>query len=86
MIGENCVECESFLYAIADCLYPEDKDLIDILYLSNDLDEELGEYIVDTLNVYIPFFVSDKKIFFRMDILELKDLFCSEIEKKRLIK
>jgi hypothetical protein len=86
VIGENCVECESFLYSIADCLIPSDKDLIDILYLSSDLDEELGEYIVDTLNVYIPFFISNQKIFFKMDVLELKDLFCREIEKKRLIK
>jgi hypothetical protein len=83
VIGENCAECDSFLYSIADCVDKYDAEYIEIIYLSNDLDEELGEYIVSKLNVYIPFFISNKKIFFDMDILKLRDMFCEEKYKKK---
>jgi len=85
VVGENCSECDSFLYSIADCVDKDDAEYIEIIYLSNDLDEELGEYIVSKLNVYIPFFINNKKIFFDMDILKLRDMFCEEKEKKKNI-
>jgi hypothetical protein len=82
VIGENCAECDSFLYSIADCVEKDDAEIIEIIYLSADLDEELGEYIVSKLNVYIPFFIIDQKIFFDMDILKLRDI-CEEKDKKK---